>query len=150
MKNFIFWLNTKLNYIKLKFNNDQIIQIIKLYINVIILYVNTISKKKSVKNIIQLQTIFYITIIIVFLVLIYINPIILVETLAEQDLEKQLSEIIETMNKLNEENIAIKEDLKATHKLLKIITISLVFVMVLSGYNWEAMYQLKEILNRRV
>lgn len=150
MKNFIFWLNTKLNYIKLKFNNDQIIQIIKLYINVIILYVNTISKKKSVKNIIQLQTIFYITIIIVFLVLIYINPIILVETLAEQDLEKQLSEIIETMNKLNEENIAIKEDLKATHKLLKIITISLVFVMVLSGYNWEAMYQLKEILNRRI
>ena len=145
IKNNIFLLNNKLNGINLKLNNNIIIKIIKFYINVIILYVNTIILIK-LKSINIIKPLFYITMIIVFLVLIYINPILLVETLAEEDLEKKISELLESMAKLNEENISIKDDIKATHKLLKLITISVVFVMVLSGYNWEMMYQLKEIL----
>lgn len=109
--------------------------------------------KKSVVNIINSKKIYYITIIIIILLLLYINPLMLIEVIAETN---DIEELKNKINEINNELIKAEKDIKNLEEnvnklkaLSKTLVICVLLVMAISGYNWEAMYKLKEILSRK-
>ncbi len=127
-------------------------------LNSLILIIKNIQIKGLKFITIQTQIAYYnyikiIVIIITILLIIYFNPLILLETLAEtneiEDLKKKINEITEELSKAEKNIKAMDEKINNLRSLSKTLVICVLIVMAISGYNWEAMYKLKEILSRK-
>lgn len=97
--------------------------------------------KDYIKSIFYKKIIIYITIILVLAILIYINPLIII-TLAEENQDIQLQDLEKKVENL-------QQQVNSLQTRSNRMVICIVLVIVISIYNWEAMYVLKEILKRK-
>lgn len=113
-------------------------------LNSLILIIKNIQIKGLKFITIQTQIAYYnyikiIVIIITILLIIYFNPLILLETLAEtneiEDLKKKINEITEELSKAEKNIEAMDEKINNLRSLSKTLVICVLIVMAISGYN---------------